>query len=154
TSGPLQSSEIRREERPLQIHLSCQRASVHSEPNLSTQQDLARRLWRGLAMCGIVGIMSLSEQPLQNPTLVEAIAARLVHRGPDEEGYYTNPSRTISLGHRRLRIIDLITGRQPLFNEDGSVAITFNGEIYGFPSLRTQLERRGHRFKTYTDTEV
>ncbi|MEP6601585.1 MAG: asparagine synthase (glutamine-hydrolyzing) [Nitrospirota bacterium] len=105
-------------------------------------------------MCGIVGMMSLTGRPLQSPTFVEALAARLVHRGPDEEGYYTNPSGTISLGHRRLRIIDLVTGRQPLFNEDESVAITFNGEIYGFQSLRSQLEERGHCFKTHTDTEV
>jgi asparagine synthase (glutamine-hydrolysing) len=79
---------------------------------------------------------------------------RLVHRGPDEEGYYINPSRTISLGHRRLRIIDLATGRQPIGNEDGSVRVTFNGEIYGFQPIRESLQSRGHRFKTHTDTEV
>ncbi len=79
---------------------------------------------------------------------------RLIHRGPDEEGYYLNPSRTLCLGHRRLRIIDLATGRQPIANEDGSVTVTFNGEIYGFQPIRESLQSRGHHFQTHTDTEV
>jgi asparagine synthase (glutamine-hydrolysing) len=105
-------------------------------------------------MCGIAGMMSLTSQPLSRPELVGRMLERLIHRGPDEEGFYMNPSRTVSLGHRRLRIIDLATGRQPLGNEDGSVMITFNGEIYGFKPLREDLQSRGHRFTTRTDTEV
>lgn len=79
---------------------------------------------------------------------------RLIHRGPDEEGYFVNSSMTVSLGHRRLRIIDLTTGRQPLGNEDGSVMVAFNGEIYDFHRQREELLARGHRFQTRTDTEV
>ncbi len=105
-------------------------------------------------MCGIAGMFSLTGRPLNRPELVRAMTARLVHRGPDEDGYFVNRSRTISLGHRRLRIIDLETGRQPLSNEDGSVTVVFNGEIYGFHSLRDRLIARGHRFATKTDTEV
>src|SRR5439155_18123551 len=67
---------------------------------------------------------------------------------------YINPSRTVSLGHRRLRIIDLATGRQPLGNEDGSLMIAFNGEIYGYQALRETLLADGFRFRTKTDTEV
>lgn len=74
------------------------------------------------------------------------------HRGPDGEGYYTN--RNITLGHRRLSIIDLKTGDQPIYNEDGSIVVVYNGEIYNFLELRTELEKRGHRFTTSSDTEV
>ncbi|MGH7164814.1 MAG: asparagine synthase (glutamine-hydrolyzing), partial [Nitrospiraceae bacterium] len=105
-------------------------------------------------MCGIAGMLSLTGRPLERPELVQAMMDRLVHRGPDEQGRFVNPARTVSLGHRRLRIIDLETGRQPLGNEDGSVMITFNGEIYGFQILRDMLLGRGHRFQTKTDTEV
>ena len=79
---------------------------------------------------------------------------RLIHRGPDEGDVYLNASHTATLGHRRLRIIDLVSGRQPLGNEDGSVMITFNLEIYGFQDLQKMLQDRGHRFQTRTDTEV
>lgn len=79
---------------------------------------------------------------------------RLVHRGPDESGLFVNKTHTVCLGHRRLSIIDLHTGRQPLGNQDGSVTVAFNGEIYGFQALRRELEERGHRFRTATDTEV
>ncbi|RLA82551.1 MAG: asparagine synthase (glutamine-hydrolyzing), partial [Deltaproteobacteria bacterium] len=77
---------------------------------------------------------------------------RVAHRGPDEEGFLFGHG--IGLGHRRLSIIDLFTGRQPIGNEDGSIQVVFNGEIYNFPDLRRELEERGHRFSTRTDTEV
>jgi asparagine synthase (glutamine-hydrolysing) len=105
-------------------------------------------------MCGIAGMVSLTGRPLERPELVESMMKRLLHRGPDEGGVFMNPSRTVSLGHRRLRIIDLVSGRQPLANEDGSVHITFNGEIYGFQALQESLRARGHQFRTSTDTEV
>jgi asparagine synthase (glutamine-hydrolysing) len=105
-------------------------------------------------MCGIAGMMSLTGRPLERPELVQAMMERLVHRGPDEEGLYMNPSRTVSLGHRRLRIIDLATGRQPLANEDDSLMIVFNGEIYGYQAQRETLLANGFRFRTKTDTEV
>ena len=102
-------------------------------------------------MCGIVGKFSLDERPI-DPGLITRMAVRLSHRGPDDEGYYVSGS--IGLASRRLSIIDLDTGRQPISNEDGTVWVVLNGEIYNFVELRTQLERRGHRFRTRTDTEV
>ncbi|MBN1253879.1 MAG: asparagine synthase (glutamine-hydrolyzing) [Deltaproteobacteria bacterium] len=76
----------------------------------------------------------------------------LKHRGPDDEGYYTDAG--IALGHRRLSIIDLDTGKQPIHNEDKTINVVFNGEIYNFPDLKKELEGKGHRFYTRTDTEV
>ena len=76
----------------------------------------------------------------------------MVHRGPDDEGFYVNGE--VGLGNRRLSIIDLPGGHQPLSNEDQTVWITFNGEIYNYRDLRPQLEARGHRFQTSTDTEA
>jgi asparagine synthase (glutamine-hydrolysing) len=100
-------------------------------------------------MCGICGIW----QPTGvDERLVRLMSKTLEHRGPDDEGYYLDGR--IGLGHRRLSIIDLEGGRQPLSNEDGTVWIVFNGEIYNFLELRDALEARGHRFKTRTDTEV
>ncbi len=80
------------------------------------------------------------------------MAGRLVHRGPDDEGFYTAPEA--SLGFRRLSIIDLETGNQPVANEDGSVRVALNGEIYNYQELRAQLEQQGHRFSTHGDAEV
>jgi len=80
------------------------------------------------------------------------MADAIVHRGPDDEGYYV--SGPVGLGFRRLSIIDLNTGHQPISNEDGTVWIAFNGEIYNYQELRTQLQNKGHKFSTQTDTEV
>jgi asparagine synthase (glutamine-hydrolysing) len=102
-------------------------------------------------MCGIAGIVDLKGGQPPRPVL-ERLCARLVHRGPDEEGYYLNCNA--ALAQRRLSIIDLSGGRQPLANEDGSVWVTFNGEIYNFHDLRCGLEKQGHRFATRSDTEV
>ena len=99
-------------------------------------------------------MLSLTGRPLERPDQVRVMMDRLIHRGPDEEGFYLNRSRTACLGHRRLKVIDLATGRQPLGNEDDSVMITFNGEIYGFQSLGANLEARGHQFRSKTDTEI
>src|SRR5215469_5877443 len=98
-------------------------------------------------MCGICGFNWADAQ------LIERMKNTLVHRGPDDEGSYIAPG--ISLGHRRLSIVDLsATGRQPLSNEDGTVWITFNGEIYNHAQLRAQLEQAGHIFRSRTDTEA
>lgn len=98
-------------------------------------------------MCGICGIVGFDDKNLLNK-MCEA----MVHRGPDDSGIYVDSG--IGLGHRRLSIIDLKTGHQPVHNEDESVWIVFNGEIYNFKELRKELENKGHRFYTSTDTEV
>jgi asparagine synthase (glutamine-hydrolysing) len=79
----------------------------------------------------------------------------LRHRGPDDLGIYTSPDAKVNLGHTRLSIIDLSdAGHQPMSNEDETIWITYNGEVYNFPDLKSQLEKKGHRFKSNTDTEV
>jgi asparagine synthase (glutamine-hydrolysing) len=105
-------------------------------------------------MCGIAGMASLTGRSLKQPESVRLMMEKLVHRGPDEEGFYLNRLGTVALGHRRLRIIDLSTGQQPMGNADGSVWISFNGEIYGFQALREELQARGYQFQSRTDTEV
>src|SRR3990172_7204951 len=86
--------------------------------------------------------------------VVRRMTAALRHRGPDDEGYYLAPGRQAALGHRRLSVVDLVTGRQPVLNRDGRTAIVFNGEIYNFPELREMLRRKGYPFRTNSDTEV
>ncbi len=103
-------------------------------------------------MCGICGKMLFREEASVDPSLIERMTSAMIYRGPDDSGVYT--SRKIGLGHRRLSIIDLQTGSQPLSNENGTVWVVFNGEIYNFRELRNELLRRGHTFKTNTDTEV
>lgn len=103
-------------------------------------------------MCGICGIINLNKEERVEKTLLEAMARELEHRGPDEEGYYLNGNA--GFGHKRLSIIDLSTGKQPLFNEDKSCCVILNGEIYNFKELRQELESSGHVFMTSSDTEV
>ncbi|HLJ23879.1 MAG TPA: asparagine synthase (glutamine-hydrolyzing) [Candidatus Acidoferrales bacterium] len=102
-------------------------------------------------MCGICGVLGI-----QRSELAEEITRRMMgalqHRGPDEDGLLLAPSA--ALGMRRLSIIDLPGGRQPVFNETNDVAVVYNGEIYNFPQLRKTLESRGHAFRTHSDTEV
>ncbi len=95
--------------------------------------------------------MSFDEQPADMP-LIESMCSALEHRGPDHAGYYR--AAGIGLGHRRLSIIDLSTGDQPLHNEDRTIWLVVNGEIYNFLSLRAELESRGHCFATRSDSEV
>ena len=103
-------------------------------------------------MCGIAGLYQWADDVDAVRTLVRGMCQAIVHRGPDDEGIFAGPP--IGLGMRRLSIIDVDGGHQPIQNEDGTVSVVFNGEIYNFRSLREELERRGHRFKTKTDTEV
>jgi asparagine synthase (glutamine-hydrolysing) len=103
-------------------------------------------------MCGIAGLAYLDGSRDVDKNTIIGMARLLAHRGPDEEGFYVK--KNVGLGFRRLSIIDLKTGHQPLSNEDGSVWIVFNGEIYNFIELRKNLEAQGHQFKTNTDTEV
>jgi asparagine synthase (glutamine-hydrolysing) len=101
-------------------------------------------------MCGIAGIVSVDGRV--DRSLLEQMCAAIEHRGPDSRGVFVDGS--VGLGVQRLRVIDLVTGDQPIFNEDRSVVVVQNGEIYNYRELRTRLERRGHRFATNTDTEV
>ncbi len=103
-------------------------------------------------MCGICGKLAFDNEKTISPTLVKEMADSIRHRGPDDEGYYV--SGPVGLGFRRLSIIDLQSGHQPLSNEDESIWIVFNGEIYNYQDLRTHLLGKGHVFKTRTDTEV
>jgi len=106
-------------------------------------------------MCGIVGVFERHGARV-DPALVVAMRDSMKHRGPDDEGLWTRAGRSnVVLGHRRLAIVDLSpAGRAPMTNEDGSVVVTFNGEIYNHAPLRHELERRGHRFRSRCDTEV
>ena len=102
-------------------------------------------------MCGIAGKLTFDGEPVA-PELLAAMTDVVAHRGPDAGGYYFGEG--IGLGHRRLSIIDLSTGDQPLANEDETVWVVFNGEIYNFADVRAELEALGHRFRTRTDTEI
>jgi asparagine synthase (glutamine-hydrolysing) len=116
-------------------------------------------------MCGIVGIVNSNAQPVDEAALRRMCDA-IIHRGPDDEGYYLNAplesgsgspiqgGPVAGLGMRRLAIIDLNTGHQPIHNEDGTVWVVLNGEIYNYTELRADLEARGHRFYTHSDTEA
>lgn len=103
-------------------------------------------------MCGIAGKVWFDPSRPIDRAVLERMTTQISHRGPDSAGFYVEAG--IGLGHRRLSIIDLTTGDQPIGNEDGSVQVIFNGEIYNFAEVRHQLEARGHRFRTRSDTEV
>ncbi len=102
-------------------------------------------------MCGIVGIFNTDKNLNVEQSLIKQMCSVIKHRGPDDEGIFINSN--IGMGMRRLSIIDLHTGRQPMFNEDESIALVFNGEIYNYQELRTELIAKGHRFLTQSDTE-
>ena len=103
-------------------------------------------------MCGLAGIMDLSGRRPVDPDRLAAMSSRIAHRGPDGEGRHLEPG--LGLAHRRLAIIDLEGGAQPMANAAETVRIVFNGEIYNFPELMADLQQRGHRFATRCDTEV
>ena len=102
-------------------------------------------------MCGIAGKYNIDGKEVRLDTLKQMLSA-IQHRGPDEFGVYMD--KNIGLAHARLSIIDLCGGQQPMSNEDGTVWITFNGEIFNYLELREDLLKRGHRFSTHSDTEV
>ena len=103
-------------------------------------------------MCGIAGLHYFDEDRVVEETVIQRMTRAMIHRGPDAEGYFCDGR--LALGHRRLSIIDPSLGQQPLCNEDGSIWVVFNGEIYNFRELRDNLLARGHQFKTNSDTEV
>ncbi|HKS77159.1 MAG TPA: hypothetical protein VJQ82_28370, partial [Terriglobales bacterium] len=94
-------------------------------------------------MCGIAGVVSSQGDDHIDAATVHTMCNAIIHRGPDDEGIFIKDG--VGLGMRRLSIIDLVGGHQPVFNEDHTVWIVFNGEIYNFPELRTELESRNHR---------
>lgn len=103
-------------------------------------------------MCGIAGIFNTRNEDIPQIELINRMTDAITHRGPDESGVHLEPG--LALGHRRLSVIDIASGQQPLFNADRSAAIVFNGEIYNFMQLRPELEALGYRFTTNSDTEV
>jgi asparagine synthase (glutamine-hydrolysing) len=103
-------------------------------------------------MCGITGIIDLNGKQAISQSLLRAMTDAVQHRGPDGDGIHVEPG--VGLGHRRLAIIDIATGQQPLYNEDRSVVVVFNGEIYNYQSLIPELQALGHVFHTRSDTEV
>ena len=102
-------------------------------------------------MCGFCGFNDKRSKK-DKEKIIKSMADRIIHRGPDSDGYYVD--NDVALGFRRLSIIDLKGGSQPIYNEDNTIAITFNGEIYNYQSLRDELIKCGHKFRTNTDTEV
>ena len=103
-------------------------------------------------MCGIAGFTSFNHRQLDVRETIQQMTNALIHRGPDAEGFYIDEG--VALGSRRLSIIDLVSGQMPIHNEDQSLWIVFNGEIYNFPELREELVAKGHIFTTHADTEV
>jgi asparagine synthase (glutamine-hydrolysing) len=104
-------------------------------------------------MCGIAGIIDLSGASRPAPAeAIGAMAEAIYHRGPDEDGFLQRPG--LAFASRRLSIVGLADGRQPIYNEDGSVSVVFNGELFDYPEMRAELEGRGHRFATHCDTEL
>lgn len=103
-------------------------------------------------MCGIAGILNLDGKPLADEARLHRMGDSIAHRGPDGHGYFRGGA--VGLAHRRLSIIDVSSGAQPMFNEDSSIVVVFNGEIYNHLELRSVLESRGHIFRTHSDTEV
>jgi len=103
-------------------------------------------------MCGIAGIVHDDAEKSVDQALLRIMTDAIAHRGPDGEGFYID--RNVGLGHRRLAIIDLSTGDQPMISEDKSLALVFNGEIYNYVELKEKLKSLKHQFRTTSDTEV
>src|SRR5450759_548997 len=103
-------------------------------------------------MCGIAGVLDLAGLRMVPEGIVQRMAQALVHRGPDEEGYLQRPG--LALASRRLSIVGLADGQQPVANEDRSVFVVFNGELFDYPERRAELTGRGHRLVTHCDTEI
>ncbi len=103
-------------------------------------------------MCGIAGILEFGQDAHVDSGVLRSMCDVMEHRGPDDDGFYTEGG--IGIGMRRLSIVDLATGHQPISNEDGSVWIVFNGEIYNHQILRQQLTAQGHHYRTQSDTET
>ena len=106
-------------------------------------------------MCGILGIINIENSQPVDPELLETMASAMAHRGPDGAGVWVQSDGQCGLAHRRLSIVDLSeAGHQPMATEDKKVWVTFNGEIYNYPSLRKEFESKGYRFRSNSDTEI
>jgi asparagine synthase (glutamine-hydrolysing) len=103
-------------------------------------------------MCGIAGFIHFEKEKEADHVCLKKMTDIIAYRGPDSQGFYIK--KNVALGHRRLKIIDLNTGNQPMFSDDGNIALVFNGEVYNYIELREELETFGHRFHTTSDTEV
>src|SRR5438445_12528963 len=103
-------------------------------------------------MCGIAGILEFGRDARASAAALREMCRVISHRGPDDDGFYTDG--VVGIGMRRLSIVDVAGGHQPLSNEDGTLWIVFNGEIYNHLVLREQLIARGHRYSTHSDTET
>src|SRR5262252_5872094 len=103
-------------------------------------------------MCGIAGVVQFAPDSRVSLETLRSMCTVIAHRGPDDEGFYVDGP--VGLGMRRLSIVDLATGHQPISNEDGTIWIVFNGEIYNHSTLREQLLARGHLYRTQSDTET
>ncbi|MDP2913215.1 MAG: asparagine synthase (glutamine-hydrolyzing) [Candidatus Omnitrophota bacterium] len=104
------------------------------------------------AMCGICGYVNLDKRPVSDDNILRKMTSALIHRGPDDEGFFIKDN--VALGHRRLSIIDLEKGHQPICDETSPLCIVYNGEVYNFPELKTELINKGNVFSTHSDTEV
>src|SRR5690606_33650642 len=120
-------------------------------------------LRKRLRMCGIAGAVWFDPAVAMDEVTLRQMTDALRHRGPDDEGQFTSDFKTrppyaptpgVALGHRRLSVIDVAGGHQPLSNEDGTIQLLFNGEIYNYRDLRQRLEGAGHTFRTNSDTET
>ncbi len=120
-------------------------------PELAPQTTIDQQP-RTIFMCGITGVLYADLHRTPDKAVLKAMGDAIAHRGPDGEGFFK--ANNVGLVHRRLAIIDLAGGNQPIANEDESVQVVFNGEIYNYPELKQQLESRGHVFRTNSDTEV
>src|SRR5438093_13404527 len=103
-------------------------------------------------MCGIAGFIDAQHSSVTAQRLIESMCMVIRHRGPDDQGVWVGDG--VALGMRRLAIIDLAGGHQPIFNEDQSILVVFNGEIYNYRELQKELVERGHHFRTKSDTET
>lgn len=103
-------------------------------------------------MCGIAGVIDLAGKRTISPNIIRAMAQAIIHRGPDEDGFLELPG--IAFANRRLSIVGLFDGKQPIFNEDHSIATVFNGEFFDYQQIKARLESKGHKFSTHCDTEI